>query len=58
MMYLPLDQMIKNRAGSSDQSSSSGGSASSSGQMDIQSVTDQVLRELRNRQTANSRTGR
>ncbi|EMP56051.1 HflB protease modulator [Marinobacter santoriniensis NKSG1] len=58
MMYLPLDQMMKNQSGSSSQNSTSGGSGSGSGQVDIQSVTDQVLRELRNRQTANSRTGR
>ncbi|MDX1817029.1 MAG: FtsH protease activity modulator HflK [Marinobacter sp.] len=58
MMYLPLDQMMKGRSGSSSQSSSSGGSGNASGQVDIQSVTDQVLRELRNRQSANSRTGR
>ncbi|GAA0841888.1 FtsH protease activity modulator HflK [Marinobacter szutsaonensis] len=57
MMYLPLDQMIKRNTVTSGRDSS-GNTGSMSGQVDIQSVTDEVLRELRNRQATNSRTGR
>ncbi|MBD3641847.1 MAG: FtsH protease activity modulator HflK [Marinobacter sp.] len=58
MMYLPLDQMIKRNAGSTGRSNSTGDAGSMTGQVDIQSLTDEVLRELRNRQATNSRTGR
>ncbi|MCG7199017.1 FtsH protease activity modulator HflK [Marinobacter pelagius] len=57
MMYLPLDQMIKRNTATGGRDSS-GNSGSMSGQVDIQSLTDEVLRELRNRQATNSRTGR
>ncbi|PCM45156.1 FtsH protease activity modulator HflK [Marinobacter sp. ANT_B65] len=53
MMYLPLDRLTQGslpRSGS--QSSSSGG------EMDIQSVTDQVIQEIRTRQEANTRRSR
>lgn len=53
MMYLPLDRLTQNalpRSGSQ--------SSGSSGQMDIQSVTDQVLQELRTRQDTNVRRSR
>ncbi|WP_144823402.1 FtsH protease activity modulator HflK [Marinobacter piscensis] len=53
MMYLPLDRLTQNalpRSGSQ--------SSGSSGQMDIQSVTDQVLQELRTRQDINVRRSR
>ncbi len=58
MMYLPLDQMIRRNAGSTGRSNSTGDAGSMTGQVDIQSLTDEVLRELRNRQATNSRTGR
>jgi len=57
MMYLPLDQMIKRNTVTNSRDSS-GNTGSRSGQVDIQSLTDEVLRELRNRQATNSRTGR
>jgi len=53
MMYLPLDRLTQGslpRSGS--QSSDSGG------EMDIQSVTDQVIQEIRTRQEANTRRSR
>lgn len=57
MMYLPLDQMMKRNTVTSGRDSS-GNSGSMSGQVDVQSLTDEVLRELRNRQSTNARTGR
>ncbi|RBW48364.1 FtsH protease activity modulator HflK [Marinobacter sp. F3R11] len=53
MMYLPLDRLTQGslpRSGS--QSSGTGG------EMDIQSVTDQVIQEIRTRQEANTRRSR
>jgi len=53
MMYLPLDRLTQGslpRSGS--QSSGSGG------EMDIQSVTDQVIQEIRTRQETNTRRSR
>lgn len=57
MMYLPLDQIMR-RGGGASADNSLGGLEGSSSQVDIKSLTDEVLRELRNRQTTNSRTGR
>ncbi|MDY6815102.1 MAG: FtsH protease activity modulator HflK [Pseudomonadota bacterium] len=57
MMYLPLDQMIRRNTVTGGRDGS-GDTAAMSGQVDIQSLTDEVLRELRTRQTTNSRTGR
>ena len=56
MMYLPLDQIMR-RGGGASADNSLGGLEGSSSQVDIKSLTDEVLRELRNRQTTNSRTG-
>ena len=42
MMYLPLDQLMKNRP----QSQTSGSS-----QVDVSAITDQVLNEIRQRQS-------
>ena len=59
MMYLPLDRLTRqggaSLAAGRNESADAGGLA---GQSDIQSLTDQVLRELRNRQSTNTRTGR
>jgi len=58
MMYLPLDQMLRrdNRPGSTDTARDS--AAEGQAQVDIQALTDEVLRELRSRQVTNTRTGR
>ncbi len=56
MMYLPLDRLVNQGAGVRRDVLNDGGSMS--GQVDIQSLTDQVLREIRSRQSATSRTGR
>ncbi len=57
MMYLPLDRMV-NQSGGVRRDGLSSDNSSMGGQMDIQSLTDQVLREIRSRQSATSRTGR
>lgn len=59
MMYLPLDRLT-NRSGASTagRNESAGDAGSMTGQVDIQSLTDQVLRELRSRQSTNTRTER
>lgn len=59
MMYLPLDRLV-NRSGASTagRSESAGDAGSMTDQVDIQSLTDQVLRELRSRQSTNTRTER
>lgn len=53
MMYLPLDRLTQG-------TSSRGGSGSSGddGQMDVQTLTDQVIQELRTRQDTNVRRSR
>ncbi len=54
MMYLPLDRLTQGslpRAGSQSASENSD-------QTDVQSITDQVIRELRSRQDANARRSR
>ncbi len=60
MMYLPLDRLT--RQGSANlaagRNESAGDAGSLTGQVDIQSLTDQVLRELRNRQSTTTREGR
>ena len=53
MMLLPLDRMTQGALSrSGNQSSSSGGD------MDIQTVTDQVIQEIRTRQDTNTRRSR
>ncbi|MBN8238703.1 FtsH protease activity modulator HflK [Marinobacter hydrocarbonoclasticus] len=54
MMYLPLDRLTQGSLSSSG-SRMSGGSGQ---QVDIQSLTDQVLQELRTRQDTNTRRSR
>ncbi|GHD53552.1 protease FtsH subunit HflK [Marinobacter persicus] len=56
MMYLPLDRLTQNRAPASSSQSSGGGSSQQ--QVDIQTLTDQVLQEVQNRQNANIRRSR
>ena len=60
MMYLPLDRLTgKTASNAAGRKESAGDAGSLTGQVDIQSLTDEVLRELRNRQsTNNTRTGR
>ncbi|AXS82634.1 FtsH protease activity modulator HflK [Marinobacter sp. Arc7-DN-1] len=60
MMYLPLDRLTRQGSAnlSAGRNESAGDAGSLTGQADIQSLTDQVLRELRNRQSTNARTGR
>ena len=58
MMYLPLDRLTRQGGGATNPNTTEGGTSSMTEQVDIQSLTDEVLRELRNRQSANSRTGR
>jgi len=61
MMYLPLDKMMSNTSGVSPRSSSTSGSRAQ-GRVstdEIESLTDRVLQELRNRQSGSStRKGR
>ena len=57
MMYLPLDRLTQNRLPASGGSRSSGNSGSQQ-QVDIQTLTDQVLQEVQNRQNANIRRSR
>ncbi|MBW7470584.1 FtsH protease activity modulator HflK [Marinobacter sp. M216] len=54
MMYLPLDRLTQGRLPRSGGQSSDG----SGDQMDIQSLTDQVIKELRSRQDTNVRRSR
>ena len=54
MMYLPLDRLTQGSLPRSGGQSSGGGSS----QMDIQDLTDQVIKELRTRQDANVRRSR
>ncbi|MBD3655245.1 MULTISPECIES: FtsH protease activity modulator HflK [Marinobacter] len=56
MMYLPLDRLV-NRQGAAQSGSTSDGSGSTD-QPDIQSLTDQVIRELQSRQDTTARRGR
>ncbi|MEE3169514.1 MAG: FtsH protease activity modulator HflK [Pseudomonadota bacterium] len=59
MMYLPLDRLTRSGASAAaGRNESAGDAGSMTGQVDLQSLTDQVLRELRNRQSTNSRVGR
>ncbi|SFR42805.1 protease FtsH subunit HflK [Marinobacter gudaonensis] len=59
MMYLPLDRLTRSSAGAAaGRNESAGDAGSMTGQVDLQSLTDQVMRELRNRQSTNSRVGR
>ena len=53
MMYLPLDRLTQGTISRSGSQSSG-----SDGQMDIQSVTDQVIQEIRTRQDTNTRRSR
>ncbi|WP_417543943.1 FtsH protease activity modulator HflK [Marinobacter sp.] len=53
MMYLPLDRLTQGTM-----SRSGGQSSDSDGQMDIQSVTDRVIQEIRTRQDTNTRRSR
>ncbi|MBQ0746942.1 MAG: FtsH protease activity modulator HflK [Marinobacter sp.] len=53
MMYLPLDRLTQGTMSRSGSQSSG-----SDGQMDIQSVTDQVIQEIRTRQDTNTRRSR
>ncbi|WP_372964346.1 FtsH protease activity modulator HflK [Marinobacter sp.] len=54
MMYLPLDRLMQGRL----PAASSGSSGSGSQQIDVQTLTDQVLQELRARQDVNTRRSR
>ncbi|MCS5564382.1 FtsH protease activity modulator HflK [Marinobacter sp.] len=54
MMYLPLDRLTQGALQRGGSQSSGGGSD----QMDIQSLTDQVIKELRSRQDTNVRRSR
>jgi membrane protease subunit HflK len=54
MMYLPLDRLTQGGGLPRSGSQSSG----SDGQMDIQTVTDQVIKEIRTRQDTNTRRSR
>lgn len=54
MMYLPLDRLTQGALPRGGSQSSGGGSD----QMDIQSLTDQVIKELRSRQDTNVRRSR
>ena len=54
MMYLPLDRLNQNRMGSGNSSSSGG----SDGEVNIQTLTDQVIQELRGRQDTGIRRSR
>jgi len=60
MMYLPLDRLTGKSAANAaaGRKESAGDAGSLTGQVDIQSLTDEVMRELRNRQSTNTRTGR
>ncbi|MEP3564012.1 MAG: protease modulator HflK, partial [Marinobacter sp.] len=54
MMYLPLDKLTQGQmSGSGSRSSRSGNQ-----QVDVQTLTDQVLQELRARQDGNTRRSR
>ncbi|WP_166264235.1 FtsH protease activity modulator HflK [Marinobacter caseinilyticus] len=57
MMYLPLDRMI-NRDGTSASMGTQGSGSSGSSDQDIQSLTDQVIQEIRSRQDTGIRRGR
>lgn len=54
MMYLPLDRLTQGRMAGGSNSSSDG----SEGQMNIQTLTDQVIQELRGRQETGIRRSR
>ncbi|MCK0107018.1 FtsH protease activity modulator HflK [Marinobacter sp. S0848L] len=54
MMYLPLDKLTQGQMSSSGSRSSRSGNQ----QVDVQSLTDQVLQELRARQDGNTRRSR
>lgn len=60
MMYLPLDRLMKGKGTGSQNSSGSGSSSNSSSgkQTDIQSLTDQVIDEIRQRNSSSTRRGR
>ncbi|MBL3555033.1 MULTISPECIES: FtsH protease activity modulator HflK [Marinobacter] len=55
MMYLPLDRLTNNRSGSSAGSQDSSGSSDS---IDIKTLSDQVIQELRGRQDSGVRRSR
>lgn len=57
MMYLPLDKLASGRSAASASTDGTSGSGTGNS-VDVQNLTDQVLRELRARQSTNSRTGR
>lgn len=54
MMYLPLDRLTQNRSAGGGNSASEG----SDGQLNIQTLTDQVIQELRGRQDPGIRRSR
>ncbi|MEX2476501.1 FtsH protease activity modulator HflK [Marinobacter sp.] len=54
MMYLPLDRLVQNRMGGAGNSSS----GDSGGQVNVQTLTDQVIQELRGRQDTGIRRSR
>ncbi|HLT14157.1 MAG TPA: FtsH protease activity modulator HflK [Marinobacter sp.] len=54
MMYLPLDRLTQGRLSVTG----SGSSGSGNQQLDVQTLTDQVLQELRTRQDVNTRRSR
>ncbi len=56
MMYLPLDRLTNRSGGSSGSQSSSGNSGS--GDIDIKTLSDQVIQELRGRQDSGVRRSR
>ena len=59
VMYLPLDRLTRQGAGNiAGRAGATGGTGSVMDQVNIQSLTDQVLRELRSRQSTNTREGR
>lgn len=55
MMYLPLDRLLQQRSNSSG---SNGGRVNAINAADIETLSDQVLRELESRQSGNPRTSR
>lgn len=58
MMYLPLDRLGRGSANLAPGKNESAGAGSLTGQVDLQDLTDSVLRELRNRQSTTTREGR
>ncbi|MDX1635380.1 MAG: FtsH protease activity modulator HflK [Marinobacter sp.] len=58
MMFLPLDRLVNRQGAAATGDTDGGGSGNTSGGSDIQSLTDQVIQEIRSRQNTSTRTGR